>query len=797
VTVTPATPAINTLQQPPTAIVGSMIADTATVTGGFNPTGTVTFRLFDNPNGTGTPLFTDTEPLVNGMATSAGFTITSTGTDFWVATYNGDANNTAVSSGTGDEPVTVTPATPAINTLQQPPTATVGGTIADKATVTGGFNPTGTVTFRLFNNPSGTGTPLFTDTEPLVNGMATSAGFTTTATGNDFWVATYNGDTNNNTVSSGTEEEPVTVTPATPAINTLQQPPTATVGSPIADKATVTGGFNPTGTVTFRLFNNPNGTGTPLFTDTEPLVNGMATSAGFTTTAVGTDFWVATYNGDANNNSVTSVTDGEPVVIMAAQISLSGNVYCDMNHNCVLDAGDTPVGGVLIHLFRTDLPGGPTEVAEAATNDKGQYLFEISTPGTYSVVAGNVANVTKECAQPGTVNGQPRGTAVAVDDIANIPLNGGENGINYNFALLCPPPSKQQLLANVPTNVVVGNSFVTTPMFGSINRSATTSQIAAVTTTHLMAVGADAGGGPQVRVFDFTTGKQLFNFYAYAPTFSGGVRVAVGDVTGDGVPDVITAPGGGGGPQIKVFDGTTGALVRNFFAFSPSFTGGVNVAAGDVNGDGVADIITAAAAGGGPQVKVFDGKTGAVLANFYAYSAAFTGGVRVAAGDFNQDGKVDIVTAPGAGGGPHVKIFNAAAFGPVGTVPGLINQFFAFAPTFTGGVYLAANGDITGDGKTDLVVSTGSGAGEVKVIDGSSFTSAADYIAFGPGLTNAGARVAVFDLNGDGRGDIVAGSGGGLGAFVRVTDLKNSTGDLEFFQPYNPAFLGGVFVGAA
>src|SRR5947209_4488844 len=190
------------------------------------------------------------------MATSAGYTATATGTDYWVATYNGDSNNSAVTSGTALEPVILTPASPAINTSQQPPTAVVGSSIADKATVTGGFNPTGTVTFNLYNNSNGTGTPLFTDTEALVSGMATSAGYTATATGTDYWVATYNGDSPNSAVTSGTALEPVILTPASPAINTSQQPPTAVVGSSIADKATVTGGFNPTGTVTFNLYNN-------------------------------------------------------------------------------------------------------------------------------------------------------------------------------------------------------------------------------------------------------------------------------------------------------------------------------------------------------------------------------------------------------------------------------------------------------------------------------------------------------------------------------------------------------------
>ena len=319
-TVGPASPMINTQQQPPSATVGSSIADKATVSGGNNPTGTVTFNLYNNSTASGTALFTDTESLVSGTATSKGYTAMETGTDYWVATYNGDSNNSSVTSGTAYEPVTIGPASPMINSQQQPPTAIVGSSIADLATVTGGYNPTGTVTFNLYNNPNGTGTPLFTDpNEPLAsNGTATSKGYTATATGTDYWVATYSGDSNNNSATSGLAAEPVTISPASPSINTTQQPATAIVGSSIADLATVSGGFNPTGTVTFNLYNNSTASGTALFTDTESLVSGTATSKGYTTTATGTDYWVATYNGDSNNSPVTSGTALEPVTITPA-----------------------------------------------------------------------------------------------------------------------------------------------------------------------------------------------------------------------------------------------------------------------------------------------------------------------------------------------------------------------------------------------------------------------------------------------------------------------------------------------
>ena len=185
------------------------------------------------------------------------------------------------------------------------------------------------------------------------------------------------------------------------------------------------------------------------------------------------------------------------------------------------------------------------------------------------------------------------------------------------------------------------------------------------------AVGADVGGGPAVKVYN-ANGALKFSFFAYDPGFTGGVRVATADFNGDGVPDVVTATGPGGGPHVEVFDGASGKLLASFFAYGPGFAGGVSVAAADVNGDGVPDIITGAGPGGGPHVEVIDGtKLGqtqgngqiadsALLASFFAYDPGFTNGVRVAAGDVNGDGHADIITGAGPGGGPHVQVFDGA-----------------------------------------------------------------------------------------------------------------------------------------
>ena len=211
--------------------------------------------------------------------------------------------------------------------------------------------------------------------------------------------------------------------------------------------------------------------------------------------------------------------------------------------------------------------------------------------------------------------------------------------------------------------------------------------------------GLGPGSAPQVGVYDGVTGAQLSSFFAYDSSFAGGVRVASGDVNGDGVVDVVTGTGPGVASHVKVFDGATGAEIRSFLAFS-GFTGGVFVAAGDISGDGNADLVVGADAGATPHVKVFDGLTGAEIRSFFAYDPSFAGGVRVAAGDVNGDGTVDIVTGTGSGAA-HVKVFD-------GVTGAEIRSFLAFSG-FTGGVFVAA-GDINGEGNADLVVGADAGA---------------------------------------------------------------------------------------
>jgi hypothetical protein len=218
--------------------------------------------------------------------------------------------------GTGSDSTTVTKASPQISTT---PSAggPVGTVLNDTATLSGGNSPTGTVTFKLFPPSDSTcsGTPVFTEADAS-SPYATTTGYTSIVAGTYRWTADYAGDSNNNAVSSGCQDEQVVVTQGAPSISTTPNPASGEVGDVLNDTATLSGGSSPTGNVTFKLFPPSDTTcsGVPVFTEVDASAP-YATTTGYTSLVAGTYRWTADYAGDANNAAVSSGCQDEQVVI--------------------------------------------------------------------------------------------------------------------------------------------------------------------------------------------------------------------------------------------------------------------------------------------------------------------------------------------------------------------------------------------------------------------------------------------------------------------------------------------------
>jgi uncharacterized delta-60 repeat protein len=272
-----------------------------------------------------------------------------------------------------------------------------------------------------------------------------------------------------------------------------------------------------------------------------------------------------------------------------------------------------------------------------------------------------------------------------------------------------------------------------------------------------------------------------------------GGRVAAGDVYVGGGDEIVTAPGPGEIPVVKVSRLVSGQNqnLENLFPYSVDFRGGVNVAAGDVDGDGVDEIITVPASAARPIVRVFKHVNGSFqrVANFYGSPSTTRSGGTVATADTDGDGDDEIVVGQGAGAGSEVRTFSFNAGSP-----SLQTSFKAYG-TFTGGVSVAG-ADIDGDGDDEVITGPGEGGTPLVRVFGASSAGPSlvtSFMAF-PNWFRGGVRVAGGDLDGDPNDEVVTAAGPGAAPQLRVQDFDSGGRHVRFaFSAYAPTFRGGVF----
>jgi uncharacterized repeat protein (TIGR01451 family) len=320
-----ASPTITTsASETASGVVGSaVLSDSVTVSGGDNPTGTVSFTL-TAPDGTTSPVGSAVTVTGDGAyLPSTTVLATEVGTYSWHVTYSGDGlNNGAVDNGV-NESLTTVKASPTITTSAS---ETAGGVVGsavliDSVTVSGGDNPTGTVTLTL-TAPDGTTSTVGAVT---VTGDNTYSSPTVVATevGTYIWHASYSGDgLNNGAVDNGANESLTTIK-ASPSITTsASETAGGVVGSSVlSDSVTVSGGDNPTGTAAFTL-TRPDGS---VVSAGSVSISGDGTYSDGTTVIaaqVGTYTWHASYGGDGLNNSAVDTGVNESLTTLKASPTL-------------------------------------------------------------------------------------------------------------------------------------------------------------------------------------------------------------------------------------------------------------------------------------------------------------------------------------------------------------------------------------------------------------------------------------------------------------------------------------------
>jgi uncharacterized delta-60 repeat protein len=207
------------------------------------------------------------------------------------------------------------------------------------------------------------------------------------------------------------------------------------------------------------------------------------------------------------------------------------------------------------------------------------------------------------------------------------------------------------------------------------------------------------GGAPYVNVFDGRTFSLLRQIQVYGSTFTLGVNLTVGNVLGDGNVELLVAPDVGGAPYVNIFNPLDGTFLKQIQVYGLTFTKGVRLTTGNVSGDSKHEILVAPQAGGSPIVNILDASTSMLVKQITAYELSYTGGLYLACDNVNSTGKVDLIVGRGQGGTSTVKIYETSD-------STLLHQRQVFGQYYVMGIRVGVI-DVDGDGTSEVIAGVG------------------------------------------------------------------------------------------